>query len=462
MEVKLVRTTRFKTQIQLLGAADKGKPQDFKGKKNEISVRYVNNNTIIYCGLGTIKECNNNILRTAAAYGIQKAIELKRTAVAVIAPEFPDLSMGSLIEGAILGSYSFTNYKSEKRITIKTVELVGKTTKPNDIKNSVAISKNINFTRDLINSNASEIIPARLASEASSIAKLSKNMTCTILTETKIKNEGLGLLYAVGQAAPYPPRLIILKYLGNNKVKKKTALIGKGITFDSGGLNLKPSGHIETMRHDMSGAAIVLGVMKTLAMTNPKINVVGVISSAYNAIDGKSYIPGDTYKSYSGKTVEILNTDAEGRLILADAISYCIKKLQPTEIIDLATLTGAIISALGDSIAGLFSNNDALANALFQSGETVGERLWRLPVYEEHRESMKSDIADLRNMSKLKKGTAGSITAAAFLEHFVENIPWAHLDIAGVSFNESDSKGDISRFGTGFGVKLLVHYLTKK
>jgi leucyl aminopeptidase len=462
MDVKLVKTTRFKTQVQFITAEDKGKPQDFNGKKNEISVRYINDNTIIYCGLGNTDECNNNKLRTAAAYSIQKAIELKRTAIAFISPQLSDISVESIIEGAILGSYSFTEYKSEKPHSIKKVELVCKTAKSKYTKNTIAISNNINFTRDLINGNASEIIPARLASEAKSISKLSKNIACTILTETKIKNEGLGLLYAVGQSAPYPPRLIILEYIGNSKLKRKTALIGKGITFDSGGLNLKPVGHMETMRHDMSGAAVVLGVMKTLAMTNPAINVVGVVSAAYNAIDGKSCIPGDSYKSYSGKTVEIMNTDAEGRLILADAISYCIKKHNPTEIIDLATLTGSIVSALGDSIAGLFSNNDSLANSLFQSGETAGERLWRLPVYEEHRESMKSDIADLRNMSKLKKGTAGSITAAAFLESFVENIPWAHLDIAGVSFNDSDSKGDISRYGTGFGVRLLLNYLTKK
>jgi len=201
-------------------------------------------------------------------------------------------------------------------------------------------------------------------------------------------------------------------------------------------------------------------VMKALAALRPKVNVIGVVAAAHNAIGSTAYFPGDTYKSYAGKTVEIISTDAEGRLALADAISYCIRHFPPTEIIDLATLTGAIITALGDTIAGLFSNNDALAEKLFESGRKTNERLWRLPVCQEHREAIKSDIADLRNVSKLKKGHASSITAAAFLEAFAGNLPWAHLDIAGTAFNEGESRGEVTKFGTGFGVRLLMDYFS--
>ena len=212
----------------------------------------------------------------------------------------------------------------------------------------------------------------------------------------------------------------------------------------------------------MSGAAAVLGIMKTLSALKLKVNVIGVIAAAHNAIDGKSYFPGDIHKSYSGKTVEILNTDAEGRLALVDGISYCIKHYNPSEVIDLATLTGSIVTAIGDTIAGLFSNSDTMADKLFQSGEKTGERLWRMPMYDEHRESMKSDIADLRNISKMSGGHAGSITAAAFLESFVEGTSWAHIDIAGTAFNEGEIRGEVVKLGTGFGVRLIMDYLTQK
>ena len=314
-----------------------------------------------------------------------------------------------------------------------------------------------NYARDLVNELAHVMTPQGLAKEALKL-KDHPSMKVTILDEKAIKKNKMGLLQAVGQGAPYPPRLIILEYTGQKSSKTKRAIVGKGVTFDSGGLNLKPSGSIETMRQDMGGAAAVMGTMKAVSELGLKTNLIGVIPAAYNAIDGTSYIPGDIYQSYSGKTVQILNTDAEGRLILADALSYVIKKYKPKEVLNLATLTGAIVVIFGSVVAGLFSNNDQLAEDLYQAGEHAHERLWRLPLYKEYSDALKGDLADLNNLSNMGRG-GGSITAAAFLQEFVEKTPWAHLDIAGTAFNDKAASGYTPKFGTGFGVRLLVNWL---
>jgi len=357
MKVTISKTPKSDTHITFLTEESKVKPKDFEGKKDEITVRYKNKNTIIYCGLGKGEKCTDTVLRSAAATGIRKAMDLKRKKVSFIEPKIKNpkrLPAISLIEGTLLGSYTFTKYKSEKPKTVNTIEVVSRDLTKKEAQNTASVCESINYARDLVNDNANEIFPQRLAEEAKSIASLSDDITCTILTDKEIKEKGLRLLYAVGQGSPYPPRLAILEYKGNPESKRNTAIVGKGITFDSGGQNLKPSAHIETMRCDMAGAAAVLGLMRACALLKPRINVTGVVPAAHNAIDSTSYLPGDTCTSYSGKTVEILNTDAEGRLALADAIAYCIRNFSPTEIIDLATLTGSIISALGDTIAGLF------------------------------------------------------------------------------------------------------------
>ncbi len=462
MRVTITKSPKADTTISFFTKEQAKNLKDFEGKSGDISIRYDRNRTLIYCGLGETKKCTDIILRSVSADSIRKAAELKRKRVSIEEPKLKRLkksSVNALVEGAVLGSYSFSKYKSEKPFAVNTLELVGDTITKKELNDTVLLCECVCYVRDLVNDNASEIFPERLAKEAKKIASSSQAISCRVLTEKEIKQKGLGLLHAVGQSSPYPPRLVIIQYKGDSQSKQKTAIIGKGITFDSGGQNLKTSGNIEAMRCDMAGAAAVLGIMKALAVLKPKINVIGVLSAAHNAIDSSSYFPGDTHKSYSGKSVEIINTDAEGRLVLADAISYCIKNYSPARIIDLATLTGSIISALGDTVAGLFSNSDILADKLFKSGERTGDRLWRMPIYDEHRESMKSDIADLRNISKLKKGHAGSITGASFLESFVEEIPWAHIDIAGTAFNESEIRGEIPKFGTGFGVRLIMDFL---
>jgi leucyl aminopeptidase len=255
---------------------------------------------------------------------------------------------------------------------------------------------------------------------------------------------------------------VFLEYRGDRGSKQWQAITGKGITFDSGGQNLKPTGSIETMRLDMAGAAAVLGAMRALAALKPRMNVVGCIAAAHNAIGSRAFFPGDIYPSFAGKTVEINSTDAEGRLVLADALAYCIKIFRPSRIVDLATLTGSVVTALGDIVAGLYTNDDDLAAALFASGERTGERVWRFPLYQEYRDSLKSDLADLRNLSKFKKGYAGSITGAAFIQEFVGETPWAHCDIAGTAWNEGAARGEVPQHATGFGVRLLVDFLTAK
>lgn len=463
-KLSISKNKKSDTKVIFIPLKQKSGIKDFEGKPGEISVRYEGNDTVIYCGIGEKKSCDEEILRTASANAIRKATELKRSKISIIDPKIKSKgsSQRAILTGALLSTYNFSTHLSEKPVEVKSIDFVSDISKPADLKSVNNICEGVFLARDLINGNAHDVYPQVLASTAKKIAASTPEITCTVLTEKDIDKKGLGLLKAVGQASKYPPRLIILQYVGDKKSKENKAIIGKGITFDSGGLNLKPTGSIETMRCDMSGSATVIGTMKALSLLKPKINVTGVVAAAHSAIGSESFFPGDVYKSYSGKTVEIKNTDAEGRLILADALSYCQKHYSPTEIIDLATLTGAIVISLGDLCAGIFSNNDKLANELYEAGNKTAEKLWRMPLTKDHMDAMKGDISDLRNLSKLPPRHAGSSTAAAFLNSFIENdLPWAHLDIAGTAFNERDARGEIPKYATGFGVRLLVNYLTK-
>lgn len=464
MQVTLSRKPTFPTRISLLTKEEVENITDFSGDANEITVQYEKQLTTIYCGLGNKISCLPAVVRTAAAKGVHKALELKRKSVSLVLPgdeEDASCHKGAAIEGALLGSYKFLKYKSQKSAVLDSMEFVGRNQTTNGLQTLRSIETNCSavlYARDCVNENASVITPQWFAQEALRISK-STGMRVTILDEKELASKGLHLIAAVGQGSATPPRLICLDYRGDRSSKTLTALVGKGITFDSGGQNLKPTGHIETMRMDMAGAAAVLGAMKAVAALKLKVNVIGCIAAAHNAIGENAYFPGDIYPSFAGKTVEICSTDAEGRLVLADAIAYCIKRYKPSRIIDCATLTGGILTALADLVAGLFSNNDALADALFASGEKTGERLWRFPLYQEFRDSMKSDLADLRNTSKFKKGYASSITGAAFIQEFVGDTPWAHLNIAGTAFNEGGARGEIPQYATGFGVRLLVDFL---
>lgn len=462
MKVRLVDSPDCKTQLRFVTEEQSGPITDFEGRRGRTALRYEDDVTVVYCGLGKTADCTSMVLRSAGGDGISAAAGLKREVVAVVPPDLGENRQDherACLEGVLLGGYSFRRYKSESRQGIREIEFVGRLLSETEIATLETVCESTLFARDLVNENASIVTPEYLASQARALAKGKKSLSCTVLGEKEIEQHGLGLLKAVGAGSATPPRLIIIEYRGNPARKDTKALVGKGITFDSGGYNLKPSGRIETMRLDMAGSAAVLGTMRALAELGPKVNVIGVVPAAHNAVGSGAYLPGDVYRSYAGKTVEITNTDAEGRLILADAFSYVQKQYRPNEIVDLATLTGGILSALGDTVAGLFSNDDALAERLFSIGEKTGERLWRFPVYEEHSEAMKSDLADLRNTAKLKRGYASSITGAAFLSEFVEGIPWAHIDIAGTGFNDGERRGEVPKYATGYGVRLLWEYV---
>ena len=461
MKIVRSKTAKYPTLVKFPFKDEADGLSDFKGDFGELSVRYEQGLTVIYCGLGDFEDYAPRKIRTAAADAAARLSKLERIGVSVLLPERPQDRVASdlaCVEGMLLGSYDFAVYKSNSKKKLRTCQFVGMKASAGMAKSASFACEAACYARDLVNENADVIHPERLAAEARDIGK-SEGFSVKVITDRQMEKMGLGLIHAVGKGSERPPRLVILEYKGDPESKEKTALIGKGITFDSGGQNMKPTGAIEDMRSDMAGAAAVLGIMKALDSIRPQINVVGVLAAAHNAVSGRAYYPGDVYTSYSGKTVEIINTDAEGRLVLADAVAYCEKHCKPSRMIDLATLTGGILIALGDSVAGLFSPDDDLADALFNAGEEVWERLWRFPLYDQYFEAMKSDRADLRNVGKLKKGYASSITGAAFIGSFVESIPWAHLDIAGTAVNEGARKGENPQFATGFGVRLILRYL---
>lgn len=320
-----------------------------------------------------------------------------------------------------------------------------------------SIASAVYFTRDLVIGNADDVTPSYLAKQAQMLAKEHSSIQTKVLNHAQIVKEKLGLLAAVNRASSPEAALIIVQYKGDPHSSDVTGLVGKGITFDTGGLLIKPRGGMETMRDDMAGGAVVLGVLRAAAELKMKVNLIGVIPTTENAIGPNSYKPGDVYMSHAGISVEINDTDAEGRLVLADALSYLQTHYSPSRIIDLATLTGGAIVALGEEVAAICSNNDELTQQLTEAGERTYERLWRLPLYEEYQDLLKSKIADIKNSGPRK---ASTICGGIFLQRFVKKVAWAHLDIAGVTFPEVQKPYQPVQ-ATGFGVRLLISFLEK-
>jgi leucyl aminopeptidase len=312
------------------------------------------------------------------------------------------------------------------------------------------------MARDLVSHPGNVVTTGYLAEIARGLARR-HNLVCRVLEIDELEQLGMNALVAVGKGAAEPPRLIVLEYRGAVEKERPIVLIGKGITFDSGGISIKPGAGMEEMKTDMAGGAAVIGVMEVVATMKLPVNLVVIIPTAENMPDGKAYKPGDVVTSMSGLTIEITNTDAEGRLILCDALHYA-QKYNPVAMIDLATLTGACVVALGHEASGVMGNNQRLLNALKKSGERSSERIWELPVWDCYGESMKSDIADLRNAGSRD---GGSITAGWFLKQFVGKIPWAHLDIAGTAWCDK-AKPCAPKGATGVGVRLLVEYLQNR
>lgn len=437
----------------------------FKGKSGECSfIPIAGNPSLIIAGLGKPAEITRETLRNSAASVIDSARRMKIKTLDVVLPAIESIEeihvLSALAEGFYLGNYAFEHYKTrndEKNASVQSAlfhceDTVGATRL---LKEVSIICANSLLCRDLVNETSERANPETIAAEAKKLSRL-KGVSCTVLGPPELKKMGMGLLLAVGRAGLNPPRMAILKYTGNPRAKKSLALVGKGITFDSGGLNLKPSGHIEDMRSDMAGAAACIYTIKAAAELGLKKNVYAVIPLCENMPGGNSYRPGDVYRSFNGTTVEIGNTDAEGRLVLADALAYTETKLKPDYIIDIATLTGACLICFGEIIAGLLTPSDELAGVLHAAGEETGERLWRLPLYGDYAEDLKSDIADISNVSSTRN--AGTIIGASFLNSFVKSTPWAHLDIAGTSWG-SKQRGYRPKNATGYGVRLFMELI---
>ena len=312
------------------------------------------------------------------------------------------------------------------------------------------------FARDLGNHPANILTPTYLANESKRISK-SKNMKCKIFDVSKFQDMGLGSFYGVARGAKEPAKMIVIEYNGGNKKQKPIALVGKGVTFDTGGISLKPPSRMDEMKFDMCGSATVMGVMNAVSILQPKLNMVFAIGATENMPGSDAQRPGDIVKAYNGKTIEVLNTDAEGRLVLADVLSYVNKNYKPSYMIDFATLTGAVLVALGNRASGLMGNDEKLINKVKKSSKATDEKVWELPLWEEYSREIKSPYADLKNIGNA--GLAGTITAGAFLKEFVGDTPWCHLDIAGTAWGPKEPRYQPKFGATGVAVRLIYHLI---
>jgi len=364
-----------------------------------------------------------------------------------------DNFLGHFLHGLKLKSYEFKKYKTKKETRLISINVLGNKNRPstqNQLKFK-ALEEGTFFARDLVSEPGNVLHPDEYAKRLSSLRK--DRLKVNIYDEKKLKKLGMYSLLGVGMGSKRGSYLVTIEWNGTKNKSKPLAFVGKGVTFDTGGYSLKPARFMEDMTYDMAGSAAVVGLMKNLALRKAKVNAVGVVGLVENMVSGDAQRPGDIVKSYSGKTIEVLNTDAEGRLVLADALTYTEKKYKPKIIVDLATLTGAIIVSLGSEYAGLFSNDDKLSKQILKAGETVEEKLWRMPLHKKYDKLINSKNADMQNINYV--GGAGSTTAAQFLQRFILNkTPWAHLDIAGMAFSKYG--GSLNSGGaTGFGVRLL-------
>lgn len=439
---------------------------DFDGKEGATMLAYLSGKTekrLLLLGLGAEKSCTLEILRRSYGAAMKRCQGKEWASVNFVLPktgkyDAHEVTRG-VSEGIALSGYVYDKWKSKeekKPFYLKKATLVG-ARELKIPKKAQGIMTGVNLARDLINGNALDITPETLASEARKLARNYSTVKATVLNKKQLEKEKMGLLLAVGSGSRIDPALVMLEYKGAPRSGDLTMVVGKGVTFDTGGVNLKPTNFVEDMRADMGGAAAAIGLIQAAAEIKLKANIAVLVPTTENAIDSNSYKPGDVYRSYSGKTVEITNTDAEGRLVLADALAYGQDRFEPDRVIDLATLTGAVIIALGDVRAGLFSNNDRFAKQCEKAGEATGERVWRMPLDPEYMALMNSDIADIRNSGK--KRSAGSVTAAIFLQEFIQKkIPWIHLDIAGTAFLDTPKDYHLSQ-ASGSGVRLLIELL---
>jgi leucyl aminopeptidase len=446
------------------------KQGDIKGKLNEITLLHslgkLPSSRVVVTGLGKKTELTLDKVRGAVGetcrYLRQKGVDriasgLQGAGVNGIKAED---SAQAITEGAILGLYAFRRHMTKKDnsyIEVKEFTVAGqnKKTTTEAAARAKAIAEAVNWARDMVNEPSNFMYPADLANAAKKTAD-DYGLKIEVLEKQQMASLGMGALLGVAQGSQQPPRFIIMTYKGKASDAIDMALVGKGITFDTGGISLKPSTDMHEMKTDMAGAASVIAALRVIAQLKPAINVIAIAPATENMPSGTAQKPGDVVKAMNGKTIEVLNTDAEGRLILADALSYA-RKMKAKNIIDIATLTGAVRAALGTFCTGVFTNNQALVDKLIASGKEVGERAWQFPMFEEYGEMIKSDIADIQNTGAKY---AGAITAAKFLSEFVDDTPWVHMDIAGTSDTDKD-KGYLVKGATGNPVRTLVNLVLK-
>lgn len=456
------------------------KDENFKGKLGKTFAFHTHEKIkakrIIIVGLGEKKKVNAQRLRYASAAAFKAAKTFKAKIIVMTLPNEKDIadlsvkeSTYALATGALLSNYTFYKYKKKERekaqkhaidswtIIDKSQSTVNLAKK--GISKAEQVVQGVFLTRNLVNEPALHATPVRLVQEAEIIAKSSSKISIKVFDEAKLKKLGANALLAVARGSDEPAFLIHLTHKPKKPAKKKIALVGKGLTFDSGGLSIKPQEAMKTMKIDLGGAATLLGIFSILAKNNFNQEIHAIIPTTENLISGKAIKPGDVVTALSGKTIEIINTDAEGRLLLADAFSYLRKQnIKWNAIIDFATLTGACVVALGEQVAGLFSNNSQLKERILKASKIEGEQIWEMPLVDNYQDLLKSQIADIANVAKTRWG--GAITAALFLKEFIPvGTPWAHLDIAGPAWEKQGKIPFIPKGGTGFGVRSLIRFL---
>jgi leucyl aminopeptidase len=418
---------------------------------------------VVVAGLGKRADLTLETVRRAASAALRRARDLgaKSAAIEVLGDRLPARSRAHAVtEGSLLGAYTFDRYKkekAEKRVeTLTVVEADGRRRREvtEGARTGEVFADATCFARDLVNSPANDVHPTYLAKVAGEIAKAAK-LGVKVFDRAECEKMGMGLFLGVAAGSEQPPKFIHLSYTPSGRKRRRVAVIGKGITFDSGGLDLKSAEGMLRMKNDMSGAAAVLAIMRALPRLAPQVEVHGLIAATENMPSGSAIRPGDVLRAMNGTTVEIGNTDAEGRLTLADALCYAIDKINAEEMVDMATLTGACVVALGPLCSGLFANDQRLAERLLTAAENAGERVWQLPLIDEYRENLKSDVADFNNVGP--RG-GGAITAGLFLKEFAGDRPWAHLDIAGPAFVEKDTPTG-PKGASGAPVRTMLCYL---
>ncbi|MCQ2915025.1 MAG: leucyl aminopeptidase [Alphaproteobacteria bacterium] len=412
---------------------------------------------IICLGLGKVENINDLTCEKIGAYAVQAVSSLKVSSISFAADDLSEAHIGF---GAKLASYRFNKYQtlSPNVVDIKEFHILTDNAQSaqNKYEPFYALAKGIHTTRELMNEPSNVMYPETVAKRAEELTKY--GLTVEVYDEKALKAKGLNLMLGVAKGSCNPPNLIVVQWNGLPESKETHAtLVGKGVCFDSGGLSLKPSAGMEDMKEDLAGAATVLGVLQTLAIRKAKVNVVGIMAMVENMPSSKAQRPGDIVKSLSGKTVEVVNTDAEGRLVLGDALWYAQERFNSPVIIDMATLTGAILVCLGSTYAGLFTNDENLSEKLKLASKKSGDKIWEMPMDQDFDDMIKSDVADIKNCTNTRN--AGSCTAAAFLKHFIKpGVAWAHLDTAGVAFLQKPTLFS-QKGGSGFGVALLNQYI---